>query len=74
MEILLIMTLIPAFFFGLAHVKDPEKMWRRTHRLYVDGGDPTEFALIAARVGGVVLMGFSGVMLVAVVIWLLSYL
>ena len=47
---------------GVAYIAFPEKFWRWQHWLTVEGGEPTDFALFANRLGGGLLVA-TGVLL-----------
>lgn len=65
-----------AFIFGLLYIilgisclRYPEFFWKLQHYFSVEGGQPSEFYFILAKIVGIVLIG-AGIMWFALVIFI----
>ena len=54
-----IIAAIIVLVMGILNIAKPELAWKLKHLLTVRDGEPTEFFIVNARISGVVLVGFS---------------
>jgi hypothetical protein len=54
-----IIAAIIVLAIGIMNIVKPEIAWKLKHLLTVRDGEPTEFFIVNARITGVVLVGFS---------------
>ena len=67
----MLLTAILFLVLGIFFAAAPETIWQLQHMFTVKDGEPTDFALISIRIGGVILLLLSAAIVLAMLFGIL---